>query len=89
MDQDDRRGVHAWFKKFTSKDVVTKIFKDEIRELLEKSTDAPLRSKDWLKAYASSLSQFMKNMTPKQIKEVEEKVNEWNEQGPDEDNKQE
>ena len=89
QDRKDHWGVHTWFKKFTSKDVVTKIYKDEIHHLVEEATNAAPASKSWLLVYASTLSKFMKNMMAEQTQAVEEMVNEWNENGPDEDFKQE
>ena len=69
--------------------MVVKVFKTEIHDRVRDITQAESGSKEWLKVYMTTLSEFMKNMSEDQIQEVEAKVDEWNQQGPDEEYKQE
>jgi hypothetical protein len=64
-----------------------KMFKNEIHDLVDAATDAEQGTTAWLKVYMSTLSHFMKNMTPEQTEEVEAKVDDWNKEGPDEEYK--
>jgi hypothetical protein len=68
---------------------VVKTFKKEIHDRIQDITQAESGSKEWLKVYMSVLSDFMKNMSEDQSLQVEAKVDEWNQEGPEEEYKQE
>ena len=75
-------------KSYTTCKVVTALFRNEIHVIVAEKTSANPGERDWLKHHPAAVTQVMNGLNKEEMAEMEATRDEWNSEGPDQEEKQ-
>lgn len=82
---EERRGIARYTKHYKTQDVVAKLHKQRIYDLISSQTEAASGTSEWLKLYPRALAETTKELSKDELADVEETKDEWNARGPSKD----